>query len=49
MAMDLDATLAKGSTTDVTLSFASGEKAVFPGEILAAGDARRTRVRKAVR
>jgi periplasmic copper chaperone A len=40
MAMDLDDTLAKGGTTDVTLSFESGEKAVFPAEILAAGDAR---------
>jgi copper(I)-binding protein len=40
MAMDLDAALAKGGTTDVTLSFADGDKAVFPVEILAAGDAR---------
>jgi len=40
MAVDLDATLAKGGTTDVTLSFDSGDKAVFPAEILAAGDAR---------
>ena len=40
MAMDLDATLAKGGTTAVTLSFDNGDKAVFPAEILAAGDAR---------
>jgi copper(I)-binding protein len=40
MAMDLDETLAKGGTADVTLSFDNGEKAVFPAEILAAGDAR---------
>ena len=40
MAVSLDDTLAKGGTTDVTLSFDSGDKAVFPAEILAAGDAR---------
>ena len=40
MAMDLDDALAKGGTTDVTLSFENGDKAVFPAEILAAGDAR---------
>jgi copper(I)-binding protein len=40
MAMDLDRALAKGGTTDVTLSFGGGDKAVFPAEILAAGDAR---------
>lgn len=40
MAMDLDDTLAKGATTDVTLTFGSGDKAVFPAEIVAAGDAR---------
>jgi periplasmic copper chaperone A len=40
MAIDLDDTLSKGGTTDVTLTFGSGEKKVFPAEILAAGDAR---------
>nr|WP_166176648.1 copper chaperone PCu(A)C [Altererythrobacter segetis] len=40
MAVDLDDTLAKGGTTEVTLTFGSGEKAVFPAEVLAAGDAR---------
>jgi len=40
MAMELADTLAKGGTTDVTLTFESGDKAVFPVEILAAGDAR---------
>jgi copper(I)-binding protein len=40
MAMDLDDKLAKGGTTDVTLDFAGGDKAVFPAEVLAAGDAR---------
>ena len=40
MAMDLGDTLSKGGTTDVTLAFKSGEKAVFPAEIVAAGDAR---------
>jgi copper(I)-binding protein len=40
MAMNLDAALAKGGTTEVTLAFESGDKAVFPAEILAAGDAR---------
>jgi copper(I)-binding protein len=40
MAVNLDDSLAKGGTTDVTLSFDSGDNAVFPAEILAAGDAR---------
>jgi copper(I)-binding protein len=40
MAMELDDALAKGGTTDVTLEFAGGDKAEFPVEILAAGDAR---------
>jgi copper(I)-binding protein len=40
MAMDLADTLAKGGTTDVTLTFGNGDEAVFPVEILAAGDAR---------
>jgi copper(I)-binding protein len=40
MAMDLDDTLQKGGTTDVTLEFTGGDKAEFPVEILAAGDAR---------
>lgn len=40
MAMDLSDDLKPGGTTDVTLSFADGEKATFPAEILAAGNAR---------
>jgi len=40
MAIGLDDSLAKGGTTEVTLKFASGSKAIFPAEILAAGDAR---------
>jgi copper(I)-binding protein len=40
MAMELDDALAKGGATDVTLRFDDGETAVFPAEILAAGDAR---------
>jgi copper(I)-binding protein len=40
MAMDLDDTLQKGGTTQVTLEFAGGDQAEFPVEILAAGDAR---------
>jgi copper(I)-binding protein len=40
MAIGLDDTLAKGGTTQVTLSFESGGRAVFPAQILAAGDAR---------
>jgi copper(I)-binding protein len=40
MAMDLDDTLRKGGTTDVTLEFADGDQAEFPVEILAAGDER---------
>jgi copper(I)-binding protein len=40
MAMDLDDSLKPGGTTNVTLSFASGEKRTIPAEILAAGNAR---------
>lgn len=40
MADELDAKLAKGGTTNITLAFVNGDKAVFPAEILAAGDAR---------
>jgi len=40
MAMDLDDSLKPGGTTNVTLAFASGAKATFPAEILAAGNAR---------
>jgi copper(I)-binding protein len=40
MAMDLDNSVTKGGTTDIALSFDDGEKAVFPAEVLAAGDAR---------
>ncbi len=40
MAMELDDTLAPGDTTEVTLTFANGDKASFPAEVLAAGDAR---------
>jgi copper(I)-binding protein len=40
MAMDLDDRLAKGGTTEVSLTFADGDQAAFPVEILAAGDAR---------
>jgi copper(I)-binding protein len=40
MAMDLKDELKPGGTTDVTLSFASGEKSTFPAEIFAAGNAR---------
>jgi copper(I)-binding protein len=40
MAMDLDDSLAKGGTTVVSLTFAGGDTATFPVEILAAGDAR---------
>jgi len=40
MAMDLDDTLAAGGNTEVTLTFAGGDKASFPAEVLAAGDAR---------
>jgi copper(I)-binding protein len=39
MAMDLDGTLAKGGTTEVSLTFGDS-RADFPAEILAAGDAR---------
>lgn len=40
MAMDLADTLAPGGTTEVTLTFASGDKASFPATILSAGEAR---------
>ena len=40
MAMELDDTLQPGSFTDVTLTFANGDKATFSAEIRAAGDAR---------
>jgi len=40
MAMDLDAALAAGGTTEVTLTFTDGDKVSFPAKILAAGDAR---------
>lgn len=40
MAMDLGGSLAKGGTTQVTLTFGSGARAEFPADILAAGDAR---------
>jgi len=40
MAMDLDDTLVKGGTTEVSLTFAGGDQAAFPVEILAAGDSR---------
>lgn len=40
MAMDLADTLKPGGTTEVTLTFASGDKASFPATILAAGEAR---------
>ena len=40
MAMDLSDVLAPGDTTDVTLTFSSGDKATFPARVLAAGAAR---------
>ncbi|WP_336977243.1 copper chaperone PCu(A)C [Altererythrobacter fulvus] len=40
MAMDLDDTLQPGTSTDITLTFANGDKATFTAEVLAAGDAR---------
>ena len=40
MAMDLDAALEKGDTTEVTLTFSDGDKVTFPAGVLAAGDAR---------
>lgn len=40
MAMDLDAALAPGDTTEVTLTFADSDKVSFPADVLAAGDAR---------
>jgi copper(I)-binding protein len=39
MAMDLDPALQKGDTTEVTLTFSDGDKATFPANVLAAGDA----------
>ncbi len=39
MAMDLADTLAAGGTTEVTLTFANGDKVSFDAEIVAAGDA----------
>ncbi len=39
MAMHLSDTLKPGSTTTVTLSFAGGEKATFPAEILTPANA----------
>lgn len=38
MAMDLDESLVVGGETEVTLSFAGGDKASFPVEIRAAGE-----------
>ncbi|BBC73108.1 conserved hypothetical protein [Altererythrobacter sp. B11] len=40
MVSDLDPSLVAGGTTEVTLTFAGGDKVSFPVEILAAGDAR---------
>lgn len=40
MAMDLADTLVAGGATEVTLTFASGDKISFPAEVRAAGDAR---------
>ncbi|MBO0750343.1 MAG: copper chaperone PCu(A)C [Porphyrobacter sp.] len=40
MAMNLDASLKPGGTTQVTLTFAGGNKVTFPAQILAASDAR---------
>jgi copper(I)-binding protein len=39
MVFGLDDTLQKGASTDVTLTFASGDKVTFPAQVLAAGDA----------
>jgi len=38
MAMDLDPALTAGETVEVTLTFASGDKASFPARVLAPGD-----------
>lgn len=40
MAMELDESLAAGGSTEVTLTFAGGDKISFPAEIKAAGDER---------
>lgn len=40
MAMELSDTLTPGTSTEVTLTFASGDKASFTAEVVAAGDAR---------
>ncbi|KPL67620.1 hypothetical protein SZ64_05535 [Erythrobacter sp. SG61-1L] len=40
MAMDLSDTLTPGTSTDVTLTFANGDKASFTAAVRAAGDAR---------
>ncbi len=40
MAMDLDPALTPGDTTEVTLTFASGDKVSFDAAVVAAGDAR---------
>jgi copper(I)-binding protein len=40
MAMDLDESLAAGGTTEVTLTFAGGDKISFPAAIKGAGDER---------
>lgn len=40
MAMELDAALEAGDTTEVTLTFSDGDKVSFPASVLAAGDAR---------
>jgi len=39
MAMDLSDTLKAGSSTEVTLTFADGDKVSFPAEVRAPGDA----------
>lgn len=39
MAMDLSDTLKSGASTEVTLTFANGDKASFPAEVRAPGDA----------
>lgn len=40
MAMDLDAALEAGDTTEITVTFSNGDKASFPADVLAAGDPR---------
>ncbi len=40
MAMELEDALQPGDTTDVTLTFSSGDKVTFPALVKAAGDAR---------